>query len=94
MSTFQVSIVTQEKVLLETEVSSLQLPGGLGYLGVLANHAPLLTTISEGTLTLTMPDNSRRTYHVEGGFMEVADNKATILPDIIEEIDAAAVETQ
>lgn len=86
MTSFQVSIVTQEKVFLDTSVVSLEIPGGLGYLGVLANHAPLLTAISKGKLTLTLPDKSVKTYDIEGGFMEVAKNQATILPDRIVEI--------
>jgi F-type H+-transporting ATPase subunit epsilon len=86
MTTFDVSIVTQEKVFLDAEVTALQIPGGAGYLGVLANHAPLLTTIVEGTLSLTLPDKSVRRFAVDGGFMEVADNQATILPDSIEEL--------
>lgn len=86
MTPFHVSIVTQEKVFLDADVVSLVIPGGLGYLGVLAHHAPLLTTITQGKLTLTLPDKSVKEYQIEGGFMEVGDNQATILPDRIEEI--------
>ncbi|GAB4323317.1 MAG: hypothetical protein Kow0059_18640 [Candidatus Sumerlaeia bacterium] len=87
--TFRVSIVTQERVFFDAEVTSLQAPGGLGYLGVLANHAPLLTTLTRGTLTLTLADKTIRRFQVEGGFLEVARSddggQVTVLPDAISE---------
>jgi F-type H+-transporting ATPase subunit epsilon len=49
--TFKVSIVTAEQVLLETEAVSLSLPGIAGYLGILANHAPLVTALVPGVMT-------------------------------------------
>ena len=42
---FKVSIVTAEETLLETEAVSLTVPGIGGYLGILANHAPLVTAL-------------------------------------------------
>ena len=79
--TFQFRLVTPQKLLLEAEVSSLQVPGSEGYLGVLAHHAPLITALQEGRLTVKDPSGHATAYHVTGGFLEVSDNRATVLAD-------------
>ena len=79
--TFQFRLVTPQKLLLEAEVSSLQVPGSEGYLGVLAHHAPLITALQEGKLTVKDPGGHATAYHVTGGFLEVSDNRATVLAD-------------
>lgn len=80
MADFHVQIFTQEKMLFEGEVSSLVAPGAEGYLGVLAHHAPLVTTLGDGTLTLRQAKEITE-YQISGGFLEVHDNQATILAD-------------
>jgi len=79
--TFQFRLVTPQKLLLETEVSSLKVPGSEGYLGVLAHHAPLITALQEGKLTVKDVGGRETAYHVTGGFLEVSDNRATVLAD-------------
>ena len=83
MSTFQLQIVTQEKVAYEGEATSIIVPGELGYFGVLANHAPLLAALGEGKLTVRS-DSGTTESHLTGGFIEVQNNQATILADNIE----------
>ncbi len=80
MADFHVQIFTPEKMLFEGEVSSLVAPGAEGYLGVLAHHAPLVTTLGDGTLTLRQAKEVTE-YHISGGFLEVHDNQATVLAD-------------
>jgi len=79
--TFQFRLVTPQKLLLEAEVQALQVPGSEGYLGVLAHHAPLITALQEGKLTVKDPSGRETAYHVTGGFLEVSDNRATVLAD-------------
>jgi F-type H+-transporting ATPase subunit epsilon len=79
--TFLLRLVTPQKLLLEAEVSSLQVPGSEGYLGVLAHHAPLITALQEGKLTVKDASGRETAYHVTGGFLEVSDNRATVLAD-------------
>ena len=79
--TFLLRLVTPQKLLLEAEVSALQVPGSEGYLGVLAHHAPLITALQEGKLTVKDPAGRETAYHVTGGFLEVSDNRATVLAD-------------
>ena len=52
MADYQLKIYTQEKKVFEGAVTSLIVPGSEGYLGVLANHAPLLALLGQGKLTI------------------------------------------
>lgn len=80
MADYHVEIYTQEKKVYEGAVTAITAPGEEGYLGVLANHAPLLTTLGEGKLTLRQGTNITE-HKISGGFLEVHDNKAIILAD-------------
>jgi F-type H+-transporting ATPase subunit epsilon len=82
--TFHLSLLTPEQSLLEAEVVSLTAPGSEGYLGVLAHHAPLITALQPGRLEIRDADQKETVYAVSGGFLEVSENKATILADAVE----------
>jgi F-type H+-transporting ATPase subunit epsilon len=83
--TFKVSIVTAEQTLLEVEAVSLTLPGIAGYLGILANHAPLVTALVPGVLTLRENDGSPESvFAVTNGFVEVARNEVSVMVDACE----------
>lgn len=79
-ATFHLTILSSEKKVFEGDLTSLIIPGRMGYMGVLANHAPLMTSIAPGPITLrdakghtTVIDN------MNDGFLEVLHNKATVL---------------
>ena len=80
---FQLSILTPEKTVFEGEVEYLEVPGTEGYLGVLAHHAPLVTALKAGNLTLRRGGRDQK-LKVSGGFFEVSHNRATVLADSIE----------
>ena len=81
--TYQLSILTPEKTVFEGEVEYLQVPGTEGYLGVLANHAALVTALAPGRVTLRRGGRDE-TLEVTGGFFEVSRNRATVLADSVE----------
>jgi F-type H+-transporting ATPase subunit epsilon len=84
---FTFRLVTPQRLLLEAEVTSLQVPGSEGYLGVLAHHAPLITALRPGRLDVRDAKGSMRSYAVGGGFLEVSSNRATVLADTAERKD-------
>lgn len=84
---FHLSIVTPEKVFFEAEVKSLQVPGTEGYLGVLSNHAPLITAVQPGRIEFVDADDRRHTLAVSTGFLEVSRNKANLLVEAAEFCD-------
>ena len=92
---FRVQILTPEREVFAGEAVHLYARGSVGYLGVLAHHAPLLTSLEPGLMSIKLPDSSQQHFVVTGGFLEVSNNRATVLADAAEpasEIDAAAAE--
>lgn len=81
---FHLSVLTPQRSVLETEVASIVAPGTAGYLGVLAHHAPLVTALVPGKLTVKDASGEEKLYAISGGFLEVSDNRATILADALE----------
>jgi F-type H+-transporting ATPase subunit epsilon len=84
MREFSVQIVTREKSVFADTAVSLIVPGAMGYFGVLANHAPLLSTLGAGTVTIKKADGTKHTFTVSNGIVEVFRNSVTIFPDRIE----------
>ncbi len=80
---FKLVIIGPEKVVYDSEVTSIVAPGDLGYLGILADHAPLITSLKTGNLEITDASGSKTTMTLSGGFMEVLKNNVTILADSI-----------
>jgi len=84
---YLLTIVTPEKIFYEDEVVSLIAPGSEGYLGVLTDHAPLITALVPGKLTVKDQKNQELILSIGGGFMEVFKNHVTILAHSIEFVD-------
>jgi F-type H+-transporting ATPase subunit epsilon len=84
---FRLSIVTPEKTFFDAEVASLIVPGSEGYLGVLSNHAPLITALKPGKIEYKDADNNSLFVAVSGGFLEVSGNVATLLADAAEDTE-------
>jgi F-type H+-transporting ATPase subunit epsilon len=77
---FNLSIIDPVKVRYEGKVSSLIAPSALGYLGVLADHAPLVAKLVRGKLVLKEESGATRVFGVQGkGFLEVVKNNVTVL---------------
>ena len=89
---FKLSAVTPEKVVFEQDVTSIVAPGVEGYLGVLTNHAPIITPLTSGRLEVKDTSGKESKYFISGGFLEVSNNIATILADAIEIPDQIDVE--
>lgn len=80
--TFEINIITPEQAVYEGAITSLIAPSSLGYLGVLAHHAPLITDIAKGDITLREDSGKTKIFRFKGkGFLEVIKNNATLLLD-------------
>ncbi|OQY26979.1 MAG: ATP synthase F1 subunit epsilon [Candidatus Cloacimonetes bacterium 4572_55] len=88
---FQMDIVTPDKTALSREVTSLVVPAAEGYLGVLANHAPMMAELMPGRIQIKEPNGKKAIIVVSGGFMEVKDNKVSILAESVDYIEEASV---
>ncbi len=83
-ATYSLQIITPTESVYSGEIESLVAPGALGYLGVLAHHAPLMTSLTKGDLNLREADGKTLTFQVEGGILEVHPEGTTILTESIE----------
>lgn len=82
-----VSIVTAEReVFADDGVDEIVVPGSEGELTVLPMHAPLLTTIQPGIMRI-IKGNEETVSTITGGFLEVRENRVTILADAAERVD-------
>ena len=78
--TFQVGIYSSDKVIYEGKAVSLIAPSVLGFLGILADHAPLVAKLSSGKITIrTGQGNTSVIDSSPGGFLEVLQNQVTLL---------------
>ncbi len=84
-------IVTPEKKVLSETVDSVTVPTASGEVGILSNHAPLISSLKPGILSVNKSGGSEKMV-VAGGFIEVSSNKVSILTDVAERADEIDVE--
>ena len=92
--TFQLEIVTPDKLVVDDRAEEMQIPGKHGYLGVLPGHAPLITELAVGEISYRRGGTTER-LAVAWGFAEVLPEKVTILAQTAEraeEVDVARAE--
>ena len=95
MPSFDVSVVTQVKKILEQEAGYLRLRTSEGDLGILPNHAPFVAELSMGKMEIESPNKDRRDiYFLSGGFLEISDNQATVIADEVFPIEEIDVESE
>lgn len=92
MATLTVEVITGERSLFsESGVEMVSAPGAEGTLGILPNHAALITLLDAGELVIKKSGSEERMV-VFGGFLEVLNNKVLILADSAERIEEIDVE--
>ena len=84
MAKLHFSLVAPERELFSGEVDQVVAPGTEGQFGVLAGHAPFMTTLAEGDVTV-IDGSSTRTFTVRGGFADVTPAGLTILAEHAQE---------
>jgi F-type H+-transporting ATPase subunit epsilon len=86
MANFHFELVSPEKLLFSGEVEQVDLPGAEGDFGVLAAHAPMVTTLRPGILTVHGAGGEQKIV-VLGGFAEVSADGLTVLADVAEAVE-------
>jgi len=96
MANFHFELVSPEKLLFSGEVEQVDVPGIEGDFGVLAEHAPMVTTLRPGILTVHGAGGEQKIV-VFGGFAEVSADGLTVLADVaeaVEDIDRGMISTR
>ena len=82
----QLQIITAEREVFSGEVDALVAPGVAGQLGILPNHAPLMTVLQPGEL-LVRAGGDDSYLALSGGYLEVLGNQVIVLADAAEDVD-------
>src|ERR1700756_1768137 len=91
LDSFQLEIVTPEKLVVKDSAEEVQIPGRNGYMGVLPGHAPLITELGAGEISYRSGGQSHR-FSLASGFAEGLPDRVTVLAETAEraeEIDVA-----
>jgi F-type H+-transporting ATPase subunit epsilon len=91
----QVELVSPERILFSGEATSITARTAGGDIAFLTGHAPFIGTLQVGAVTIALTDGSTLRVAAHGGFVEVMDDRVTILSDTAEladQIDAARAE--
>jgi len=87
----KLEIVTPERRVFDETVDSVTVPTATGEVGILPNHAPLISSLKSGILSFANKGASEKMV-VSGGFVEVSTSKVSVLTDIAEKADEIDVE--
>lgn len=82
-SRLTLALITPEATVYEGEADMVVLPAWDGEMGILRGHAPMMALLGEGELRITR-DGNETTFHVSGGFMQVADDVVSVLSETAE----------
>ena len=74
-------ILTPDKKIFEGEATSVTLPGTLGFFEILNHHAPIISTLEDGEVTVRNGSTKEETYLIKGGVVEASNNKVMILAE-------------
>jgi|AntRauTorckE6833_2_1112554.scaffolds.fasta_scaffold54113_2 F-type H+-transporting ATPase subunit epsilon len=78
---FQFDLVSPESILMSHPVTQVVIPGSKGDFGVLADHAPLLSSIRSGVIRVTYENGEKHMVFVSGGFADVNGSLCTVLAE-------------
>lgn len=90
MNSFKAQILTPEGTIFDDEVTGVRVPGEQGSFEVKTLHANIISSLEIGDILVRKATGDEQTYAVTGGFVEVVDNKLTLLAEAaepVEEID-------
>lgn len=74
-----ISILTPDREIFQGVVTSVIVPGTLGSFQVLKNHAPIVSSLSEGEVSIVREGGEKMSFGIKGGFIEVLNNNISLL---------------
>jgi len=75
----QLDILTPERKVFSGKVYGIYLPGTEGSFEILENHAPIIASLGKGKMKILKDKHTTETYDISGGFVEMINNKASVL---------------
>jgi F-type H+-transporting ATPase subunit epsilon len=78
---FKFELVSPEKLLLSVDAEMVTIPGTEGDMGILVEHAPVMTTLRPGIVDVKLADGSEQSFFVAGGFADATPSSLTVLAE-------------
>jgi F-type H+-transporting ATPase subunit epsilon len=78
-------VLTPDREVFKGEINSVKVPGADGQFQVLKNHAPVVSSLSQGDVTIAKADGSKLKFGIEKGFIEVLNNEISLLVQGVKE---------
>ena len=88
---FNLQIISPEKTLFDESIEMVIIPGTEGDIGVLSNHMPLITSLRLGNIYIYKDKKVIRKFLVNGGILEVIENRCTLLTEDISDLESEVV---
>ena len=92
----RVTVVSPDRIVFEGQASAVVAPAWDGQVGILPSHAPMLTLVGSGELSIDRPGGGSDSFHVAGGVLKVEGDQVTLLTEYAgdeppEEVPADAI---
>ena len=80
-----ITVLTPDKEIFKGEITSVKVPGTGGQFQVLKNHAPIVSSLSNGKIAIVKADGGKLNFSIEKGFIEVLKNEISLLVQGVKE---------
>ncbi|MDQ3231471.1 MAG: ATP synthase F1 subunit epsilon [Pseudobdellovibrionaceae bacterium] len=93
---FDLKVLSPSRAVTTVKATAVTLPGVMGYMTILPDHAGMVAELDQGEVTITTADGAVERFFVSGGYVEVEGSRVTLLADVIErarEIDVNRAQT-
>ena len=88
----ELTVITAENTIYQGTILALTAPTVTGEIGILKGHRPLIAKLDIGGLRITEQDQTEKTIFVAGGFLEISNDKISVLADTAEDLEAIGLE--
>ena len=88
---FNLQIISPEKSVFDDEIEMVIIPGTEGDIGILSNHMPLITSLRLGNIYIYRNKKIIKKFLVNGGILEVLENRCTLLTEDISDLESEVV---
>jgi F-type H+-transporting ATPase subunit epsilon len=79
----KIEIITPDRKIFDGEINSVRVPGKKGSFQVLKDHAPIISTLEDGSVRMVDLENNEIVYEITGGVIEVKANQIILLADSV-----------
>ncbi len=79
MKTFKLTVAKLDKELFDGEVLQITVPATGGQMTLLANHAPIISKLKKGKITIKKDENNTEEFELDSGALEFSDNRANVI---------------